>query len=61
VAFKAWQVRHADGEYYVELGHGTPSGKRKASVGGQVVIEEGYTFRTSATSLTFRSRARAAS
>lgn len=41
MATKAWQVNLDDGEHYVELDHGTFSGKRTVKVDDQVVVQEG--------------------
>ena len=41
MATKAWLVKLDDGEHYVELDHGTFSGKRTVKVDDQVVVEEG--------------------
>lgn len=41
MATKAWQVNLDDGEHYVELDHGTFSGKCTVKVDDQVVVQEG--------------------
>ena len=41
MAKKAWRIQLEDGEHYVELDHGTFSGKRTIEVDGKVVEQEG--------------------